>query len=257
MILIPKGKLANSDASLKKKREELRKKLLEGKSITINQDGKVDGKNGGGIAVPKGKLANPSDDALKRKCEELRKKLLEGKSITINQDGKVDGKNGGGIAVPKGKLASFYWYERDPELLKAEKYAMNKFFPNFELSKDDGRLNWIGTINTGLMGNNVWTLQIVYDNDYPVSRMGGSVKIYAIDPDIDEMAKKLDWRPHHLLTDTSGNTYMCTAESKDVKTGKTVTSAATTLSWAVKWIMVFELVLSGEITTAEFDARTF
>ena len=200
-----------------------------------------------------------NDDALKRKREELRKKLLEGKKIKIGKNGNVSDNNaGGGINVPKGKLASFYWYERDPELLQAEKFAMNKFFPQFKLNKEeDGRYTWIGTINTGLMGNNKWTLQIVYDNDYPVSRMGGSVKIYSIDPDIDEMARELDWRPHHLLRDTGGYTYMCTAESGDVKSGKTVTSAATTLSWAVKWIMGFELVLSGDLTPDQFDARSF
>ena len=211
------------------------------------------------ISIPKGKLANSNDDALKKKREELRKKLLEGKKITINKDGNVSGGNSeGGISVPKGKLASFYWYENDPELLKAEIFAMNKFFPNFKLSKeDDGRYTWLGTINTGVTGDLTWTLQILYDNNFPKSRMGGSVKIYTIDPDIDELSKNLNWRPHHLLKDEGGYTYLCTAESNDVKSGNTVTSAATTLSWAVKWIVVFELVLSGEITMAEFDARTF
>lgn len=222
------------------------------------------------IKVPKGKLASSNDDALKKKREELRKKLLEGKKITINKDGNVSGDNsGGGIAVPKGKLASFYWYERDPELLEAEKYAMNKFFPSFKLNKEeDGRYSWIGTINTGILPlnsewshllgkNNDWTLQIVYDNSFPLSRMGGSVKIYTIDPDIDELSKEIGWTPHHLLRDEGDFTYLCTAESSDVKDGKTVTSAATTLSWAIKWIMVFEMVLSGEVSTSEFDARTF
>jgi hypothetical protein len=222
------------------------------------------------ILIPKGKLASSNDDALKKKREELRKKLLEGKKITINKEGNVSGdSSGSGISVPKGKLASFYWYERDPKLLVAEKYAMNKFFPNFQLSKEeDGRYSWIGTINTGnmpldsewsqLLGdNNNWTLQIVYDHSFPISRMGGSVKIYTINPDIDVLSKELGWTPHHLLRDEGGSNYLCTAESANVKAGNTVTSAATTLSWAVKWIMVYEMVLMGDVSTSQFDARTF
>jgi hypothetical protein len=107
------------------------------------------------------------------------------------------------------------------------------------------------------MGDNSWALQIVYDNDFPKARMGGAVKIYTIEPDIDDMARNLNWRPYHLLKDEGGFTYLCTAERGDVKDGKTVTSAATTLSWAIKWIMVFEMVLSGEVSTSEFDAHTF
>ena len=132
---------------------------------------------------------------------------------------------------------------------------MNKFFPDFELSKmEDGRYYWLGTINTGVMGDNAWTLQIVYDNDYPTSKEGGSVKVYTIEPDIEDVLKDLHpWRPYHLLADEGNYTYLCTAREKDVKSGKIVTSAATTLSWAVKWLMSFELVLTGDLTVNQFD----
>jgi hypothetical protein len=210
------------------------------------------------ISIPAGKLAD--DDAiLKRKREELKKKLVEGKKIPIAPTGSVTtGTDAGkGIFIPAGKLALNQWYEKDPGLLAAEKAAMAHAFPNFTLEKlDDGRLAWIGSLSLGVMGNNSWYIMAVYDNDHSMpkfDRMGGTVRVYLIEPDIDSLIADLDWAPHHLLRDSNNQKYLCTAETGNIKTGREVTSAASSIAWGVKWLLAFELVLTGDLSKEEFD----
>lgn len=255
LFTIPASKLASDDEALKKKREELKKKLLEGKKISIDPGtGNVTKGSGQGITIPAGKLAN-DDEALKKKREELKKKLLEGKKIPIGKDGNVTG--GGstqGITIPAGKLAVNQWYEKDPGLLAAEKAAMAHAFPQFELEKlDDGRLAWTGSLNVGVMGDNTWYIMAVYNNNHPQQVMGSSVRVYLVEPDINELIAGLGWQPTHLLRDSNNQLYLCTAEAGNIKAGKEVTSAASVVAWAVKWLMAFELVLTGDLPMSKFN----
>jgi hypothetical protein len=254
-ISIPAGKLADDEA-LKKKREELKKKLLEGKKIAISPTGSVitGTDTDKGIFIPAGKLAD--DEALKKKREELKKKLLEGKKIPISPTGSVTTgtDTGKGISIPAGKLAINQWYEKDPGLLAAEKAAMAHAFPYFQLDKlDDGRLAWTGELNVGVMGDTSWNILAVYNNNHPQQVMGSSVRIYLIDPDINEIIEGLGWTPTHLLRDSSNQVYLCTAEAGNIKTGKEVTSAASVIAWAVKWLMAFELVWTGDLPKEKFN----
>ena len=260
---IPATKMAADDATLKAKREELKKKLLEGKKVTIAPDGNVTkGDDSSSIVIPKGKLA-ADDDILKKKREELKKKLLEGKKITIKPgiNGKADGNvmgedDSSSIVIPKGKLAVAQWYEKDPGLLMAEKAVMNRAFPGFTLDKlDDGRLAWVGSLNIGILGGNEWHIMAVYNNNHPQQVMGSSVRVYLIQPDIDELIKDLGWRPLHLLMDSNNQLYLCTAEAGNIKTGKETTSAASVIAWAVKWLMSFELVLTGDLSKEQFNTH--
>ncbi len=163
------------------------------------------------------------------------------------------------ISVPPGRFAaSFYWYENDPELFRLECHAMTRPespFRNFTLRKEsDGRLSWFGQIAPGLMdgGRPTFTLHAVYDHNHPSNdTYGGSVKIYMIDPDLDELMKQIPIP--HLLRDGAGSVYLCTARREDFKTGRVTTSAVSALGWAAKWIGLFELYLSDEITFDEFS----
>jgi len=252
---IPATRLANDDEALKKKREELKKKLLEGKKISIDPGtGNVTGDSGKGITIPAGKLAS-DDEALKKKREELKKKLLEGKKISIDPGtGNETNDSGKGITIPAGKLAINQWYEKDPGLLAAEKAAMAHAFPRFELEKlDDGRLAWTGSLNVGVMGDNTWYIMAVYNNNHPQQVMGSSVRVYLVEPDINELISGLGWQPTHLLRDSSNQLYLCTAEAGNIKAGKEVTSAASVIAWAVKWLMAFELVLTGDLPMEKFN----
>ena len=257
IISIPSTRLAADDATLKAKREELKKKLLEGKKVTIAPEGNVTkGDDSSSIVIPKGKLAN-EDAVLKAKREELKKKLLEGKKVTIAPDGNVTkGDDSSSIVIPKGKLAIIQWYEKDPGLLMAEKAAMNHAFPGFALDKlDDGRLAWVGSLNIGILGDNEWHIMAVYNNNHPEQVMGSSVRVYLIQPDIDELIKDLGWKPFHLLPDSNNQYYLCTAEAGNIKTGKETTSAASVIAWAVKWLMAFELVLTGDLSQEQFNTH--
>ncbi len=264
IISIPATRLAADDATLKAKREELKNKLLEGKKVTIAPDGNVTKDNdSSSIVIPKGILAN--DSTLKEERERLRREILAKKLLnkeTVYIDGRDGGKVGDKqndkttIKVPRGVLAVSQWYEKNPALLMAEKAAMNRAFPHFTLDKlDDGRLAWVGSLNIGILGDNEWHIMAVYNNNHPEQVMGSSVRVYLIQPDIDELIKDLGWRPLHLLMDSNNQLYLCTAEAGNIKIGKETTSAASVIAWAVKWLMSFELVLTGDLTQEQFNTH--
>ncbi len=256
-------KLAADDAALKAKREELKRKLLNGGRVVVGKDGDVTGKPGetSNIQIDSGvKLAAGDDASLKAKREELKRKLLNGESVGVGKKGSVIGKDGEMSTIkidPKIKLAS-QWYETDPELLEIEKVAMQRAFNGFQLGRlDDGRLYWYGNIEPGIYETKfhekrVYTIMAVYQNNHPHQEMGSSVHVYPVSPDIDEIKRECGFRPYHLLVDSAEQEYLCTNGSDNVKTGRTTTSAATVIAWAVRWFMSYELVLTGELTREQF-----
>jgi hypothetical protein len=205
-----------------------------------------------------------SDDPIQQKKDELRKRreavfkrMTEQKDVSIDKDTRVnanpsEGLNNpnGGLIIPKGILnIEFHWYERDPELLKAEVEMMKKFFPYFKLEKlDDGKFCWIGDIRTGLIGNNSFNIMLVYDNDHPNNKSyGGSVKVYLIDPSLEELEKDLGVTLPHTIKGNNGHRYLCTSDPKDfIVTESASMSAASCLAWAVKWIVLCEGLIAGD-----------
>ena len=164
-------------------------------------------------------------------------------------------------------MASFYWYERNPQLLEAEKGAMAQFFPGFRLEKlDDGRLYWVGNVNPRGKAGGTWTLMAIYEHDHPNNKKlyGSSVRVYSIKPDLNELYKAAGGLPH-VLRDSEGQLYMCTARQQDVDAGKKtgseqsydVTSAAKSLGWAVKWIFMVESWLNGDISPDDAFGHVF
>lgn len=143
-------------------------------------------------------------------------------------------------------MASFYWYERDPDLFELEKIAMASFFPSFRLEKlGDGKLSWIGTLNPSGVSGGIWTVMALYENNHPNnSTYGGSIKIYPIRPNLNELRVAVEKLPH-VLSDSSGELYICTSSAKDFNVGEKSTSAASALSWASKWIFFVEGWLEG------------
>jgi len=275
-IKLPKCSMAADDEAMKKKREELRKRLLNQEPITVGKNGEIgtDPKNGDPI-IPKTTLADALDEALRsqrqtdnnstnaederaRKRRELRERLLRSEPVGLKIGGEVVGADDkdAKLNIPDTKLAALLqWYERDPMLLEAEKAAMNRDFPQFQLIKlNDGRLAWVGDVRLNVMGNNKWRLMAVYQANHPVQQMGSSVYVYLVEPRIEDMIEQLGWRPHHLLRDSENRNYLCTTEAGYVKASKTQsTSANTVMRWAIKWLLCFELVLTGDMTMEEFD----
>ena len=265
-IVIPQGRLAD-DAALAAKRAELKRKLLEGGKITLKKDGNATGAAGEAstISIPQGKLAD--DAALAAKRAELKRKLLEGGKITLKKDGNATGAAGEAstISIPQGKLAMSQWYERDPELLEAEKIAMGRAFSNFELGiLDDGRLYWQGTVSPGIYESKfhekrTYHLMAVYQQNHPNQQMGSSVYVYPLLPDAEEIMEELYQKtgqyPSHILRDANNQRYLCTARKENIKVGNTVTTAASVIGWAVKWLMAFELVLTGDLPVEVFNSH--
>ncbi|MEA3315915.1 MAG: hypothetical protein U9Q30_08685 [Campylobacterota bacterium] len=202
------------------------------------------------IKIPNGKLLSHDDTSAAQKRKKLRDTLLKGNTVIVNT-GEVKAQNETkpqeiNQVIPEGKLA-YYWYENNEPLLDAEMEAMNTHYPQFKLSKNnDGRLYWIGELNNITGENSKWHLQVIYDNDHPNNNSyGGSVKIYPIKPVLEDMQEQIGESIPHILSDSDGYLYICTARKEDIRIGATTTTAASSLAWAAKWIAAFELWLAG------------
>jgi len=264
-INVQKGKLAEEDAAAKE-RKKLRDTMLRCEEIAVTNSGdpkpstELKPGDGDAINVQKGKLAE--EDVAAKARKKLREAMLRGEEIAITNDMNriLINELEQSLIIPKGMFCSIYWYENDRDLYSREVASMGHYFHQFKLQRlSDGRLSWTGKIKPkSVRRNAVWTLQLVYDHNHPSnSSWGGSVKVYSIDPDLEEIQRRLSETIPHLLTDPSGNKYLCTARHEDVKTGNVSTSAATSLAWAVKWIAVFEMLMAGDVTTQQFSSHTF
>jgi len=202
-------------------------------------------------------------DAAKKRRKELKKKLLEGKKVSLGPNGEaVTDDKQATIQVPEGKLAAAIqqWYQKNPELLEMEKAAMAKAWPNFTMEYlDDGRLSWVGKLSPNYKEKMDWYIQAVYNNNHPQKIMGSSVKIYLIEPEIESLIEKVG-TISHLIRDDNGDLYLCTTEAQYVKDGqlcdnnqRQITSAASVIAMAAKWLLAMEMVLAGDLTMAEFN----
>ena len=198
-----------------------------------------------------------ADDAARKKRLEIAERLRQGKTVQVDgltgemktaEDAALS--EGPKYTVDRDKLAAragFYWYEKKPELFSAEKLAMKKF-PCFTLGKlDDDRLYWLGQLNPNGNTGGVWTIMAVYDHNHPHNNSyGGSVKVYSVKPDLNELYDQVGTLPH-VLRDTEGTIYMCTGRPQDILVGGENTSAATHIVHATKWIKLVEDWLAGII----------
>ena len=203
-----------------------------------------------------------ADDAAARRRKEIAEKLRQGQRVDVASDGELVDPNSPdadkkeiGAKIPDGKLAASYnWYLRNPELLEGEKAVMRSSFPQFTLGKlDDGRLYWEGQLKPLGDDDITWTLMAIYDHDHPSNgSYGGSVKVYSIDPDLNQLNRDAGPLPH-TIEDGSGNLYMCTARKEDFQAGNVVTSASSALRWALKWTFTVTCWLKGDIGDEIYD----
>lgn len=95
------------------------------------------------------------------------------------------------------------WYKQNPQLLENEINLMNQF-QGFTLEKlDDGRLYWFGDIEIAIRDEVVrYSVMIVYENGHPYWKLGSSVTVYYIDPEIESLrpftSLRLEDTPFHL-----------------------------------------------------------
>lgn len=157
------------------------------------------------------------------------------------------------IFVPKGKLTAQQWYESDLELLAAEKAAMQRAFPNFQLDElDDGSLCWLGELDFGFLADNKWTIRAVYNYDHPKRDCGCSIRIYFVNPDIDELKELYGKIPFPVCLDSDNNYYLKTY-SIDEPNDCSVLTAASVMCHVVMILIAFELCLNGDLTREEYE----
>ena len=257
MIQIQSGRLAADGDAAARIRQELARDLREGKPIEVGKDGNVTDKDGQAkLQTQPGKLA-AAGDAAARIRQELARDLREGKPIEVGKDGNVTDKDGQAkLQTQPGKLAAGQWYEADPRRLQRECEQMNQCFPGFKLyKKDDGRYYWYGHLRIGVIPNGwEWEIAAIYNNNHPKAVMGGSVRVVLLRPSIQQVINALGWRPHHLLNDPVDGDFLCTTRAQDIHVGTLFeTSAAQTITWAVKWLTALELVMTGDLSKEEFN----
>ena len=264
-LLTFKARMAAPNDAASEERKRLKEALLKGKKVAIGNSGKVStDTTTSATFIPDGKLAVDDDianvrrnlrnrvhsqvevsDEQKNRNAALAKALKESKPIRVGE-----------FNAPPGKLAVNQWYEKEPWRLDAEKEAMRRAYPGFQLGQlEDGRLYWHGELCLGIWNNQKWYVMAVYNNNHPQQVMGSSVRVYLVEPDIHELIEQIGWRPYHLLVDANNDLYLCTAQAEDVKVGKASTSAASTLNWAVKWLAAFELVMTGDLPKEDFNTH--
>ena len=195
--------------------------------------------------------------------------------------------------VPKTVVSADQWYEKNPDLLTAEKAAMYDFQgkkARFCILKD-GRACWmvssrplVASMNkcanctmqnckkrcaaqkTNAKGTmcRKYDLLLVYDSDHPQVRYGSSVKAYLLNPTVNQLQDIVNRTSGvspknipHLLWDGNGELYLCSADTSDVSTSLDskggITSAATSLRFALRWINIFELGLMDPVTWGKFQ----
>lgn len=173
--------------------------------------------------------------------------------------------------VPKTVVSANQWYEKNPDLLTAEKAAMYDFQgkkARFCILKD-GRACWMVHCHPSIAGRDkrycrAYDIALIYDNDHPQARYGSSVKAYLLNPTIDQLQDIVNRTSGvspknipHLLRDGNGELYLCSADTRDVSTSLDskggITSAATSLRFALRWINIFELGLIDPVTWGKFQ----
>jgi hypothetical protein len=173
--------------------------------------------------------------------------------------------------VPKTVVSAGRWYESNPDLLTAEKAAMYDFQGNKAKFRilGDGRACWLVHCQPSIAGRDkrycrAYDIALIYDNDHPQARYGSSVKAYLLSPTVDQLQDIVNRTKGvspknipHLLRDSNGELYLCSADTKDVSTNLDsaggITSAATSLRFALKWINIFELGLIDPETWGRFQ----
>jgi hypothetical protein len=264
---------------------KLRQTLSSGEQTYVNSDGSIynpsDPKTtessltGGGFKpVDKAVVAaNDTADAIAK----LRQTLSSGEQTYVNSDGTIHNPSdpkttessltGGGFKPVDKAVVATQWYESNPSLLEGEVIAMhdikpeaaNGFLPN-------GKMYWAVRLYPVICGSRKdWTLLLVYDEDHPQMRWGGSVKVYPVKPSVAEMeamvarSKVTPKSIPHLLADDEGQLYMCTQDRNNIHAGSSrgqkITTAAGCLRFAMRWINVFELGLIDQITWTKFQAH--
>ena len=110
----------------------------------------------------------------------------------------------------------------------------------------------------------MWDLKVIYQHGHPYeiseNSYGGTIDVYPVSPRLEDIIRDIGAIPHVYWSMATGRKeyYICTVRPSEFKSrdtgGKYInSSAATCLSWACKWIVVFELWLNGDVGDEAFE----
>ena len=147
------------------------------------------------------------------------------------------------------------WYSRDQRIYALEIEAMASLYPNARMGfLKNGSMYWIVRICPNIdKERKNWTLLAIYDKDHPSMKRGGSVSIYPVLPNYEEMLRlinnscfvkeKIRYIPH-TLRDGCGQVFLSLCLPRNEYRSHTkIPTVATYIRYAESWINKFELAL--------------
>lgn len=137
-----------------------------------------------------------------------------------------------------------------PELghRKLRELNADLFYTFLDAQQKNGNKKNGGMLST----SSLQTMLYILNATIKYAAYGGSLRVYSVKPDLNELYKAAGSLPH-VLRDANGDLYMCTARKEDIDSGNRTTSAAKALGWAAKWIFAVEGWLAGEIGDEVFE----
>ncbi len=253
----------------------LAKKLKKGEPVVLGSQGQATEQPGGNtITIPKGTLAGeppapqPAPHPLARPtnntlAQTLARKIRNGEPVQLGQSGNAgDTNNGNTVSIPKDCRLAAQWYQENPRLLNVEVETMRRsIFSDFVLMRQsDDTYYWEGDIIPGIMEHGRWHVCALYPQNFPTPTMGGTMRVYLVDPTLEQIEETLGVRLHHLLRDENSDRFLCTAREEDVEhvrrgmSSSAITGAVTSLALATKWLAALELVLTGHMSVELFNS---
>ena len=147
------------------------------------------------------------------------------------------------------------WYEENPELLEAEKAAMETIAKDddkeFGFLKD-GRAYWHIGFKSGLSGC-YYNVALMYPTDHPSEKEIPGIRVYPIEPSFEMLVEEMnkasgrnDGYMPYSIRDCNGNYYLSVGSADWFKRSNTldskqgIISAATVLLETKRWIIFYE-----------------
>lgn len=145
------------------------------------------------------------------------------------------------------------WYDKNPQLLELGKKSMKVGYPDFSLQKlEDGRLYWVGSIQTGIEGTypnktTEYCFMMVYSPFYPNHYAGCPLRTYLIEPEIKDIICDLGFFPCEFRIDSSGEKYIDFCDYTDAKSSSCIRAVHQAYLMSVE-MLALEIYKSGQIS---------
>ena len=143
------------------------------------------------------------------------------------------------------------WYEEHPDLLEKEKLFMNRHFPQFELDQlDDGRIYWVGEIQSSINCDKCYLLMVVYMPYHPYWLMGSSIRVFMISPDEQRYygtCLRPEDTPFNLCSQTLSDSFGELYQGVWIHKQESPNTASRELSLYLAWLFLRECQIESKV----------